>query len=289
MAADFLLDSVSRESFSGYPTQLNLHLLPGHVTTRRIAIAHGFRPSANESSNSTNLQKIALGRGVTDRNWASVCQQLKKGMGLELPDAIPLYQSLEQTILVKGPTGQEVRIPLGELETLLSPSLFCLPGRSGAIVPIRKVYAADLIGGAKQLPLLALPEAVLLRERVYFSAPRTAGVLIKGSPILFYESGHKGGSASVTAVARIVRAELVSKDGANQELLRRGVLDKKILKNICLADTVVATTIDNIMSFRKEVGLERLRTLNAIDGANLVTARSLRAEQVIQIVNEGML
>ena len=137
--------------------------------------------------------------------------------------------------------------------------------------------------------LLASPEAVLLRERVYFSHPRTAGVLVKGSPVLFYESGRKGGSASVTAVARIVRAELVSKDGANQELLRRGVLDKKILKNICLADTVVATTIDNIMSFRNPVALERLRALNAIDGANLVTARSIRAEQVIQIVNEGML
>jgi len=289
LAADFLLDSVSRESFSDYPTQLNLHLLPGHVTTRRIAIAHGFRPSANESSNSTNLQKIALGRGVTDKNWGFVCQQLKKGMGLELPDAIPLYHSLEQEFLVKGPTGQQVRIPLGEFETLLSPSLFCLPGRSGVIVPIRKVYAADLIGGAKQLSLLASPEAVLLRERVYFSHPRTAGVLIKGSPILFYESGRKGGSASVTAVARIVRAEVVSKEGANQELLRRGVLDKKILKNICLADTVVATTIDNIMIFRNPVSLERLRVLDAIDGANLVTARSLRAEQVIQIVNEGML
>lgn len=289
LAADFLLDSVSKESLSDYPTQLNLHLLPGHVTTRRIAIAHGFRPSANESSNSTNLQKIALGRSLTDKNWASVCQQLKRGMGLELPGEIPLYHSLEQELLIKGPTGQQVRIPLGEFETLLSPCLFCLPGRSGAIAPIRKVYAADLIGGAKQLSLLASPEAVLLRERVYFSHPRTAGVLIKGSPVLFYESGRKGGSASVTAIARIVRAEIVSKDGANQELLRRGVLDKKILKNICLADTVVATTIDNIMSFRNPVGLERLRALNAIDGANLVTARSLRAEQVIQIVNEGML
>jgi hypothetical protein len=155
-------------------------------------------------------------------------------------------------------------------------------------VPIRRIYAADLIGGAKQLSLLASPEAVLLRERVYFSHPRTAGVLTKGIPILFYESARKGGSASVTAAARIVRAELVSKDGANQELLRRGVLDRKILKNICLADTVVATTIDNIMILSNPVVLERLRVLGAIDGANLVTARHLRAEQVIQIIDEGM-
>jgi GNAT superfamily N-acetyltransferase len=288
LAADFLLDSISRESFSDYPTQLSLRLLPGHVTTKRIAIAHGFRPSANGSSNSTDLQKIALGRGVTAKNWACVGQQLKKGMGLELPDSIPFYHSLEQTILIKGPTGQTVNVPLEEIESLLSPALFCLPGRSGAIVPIRRVYAADLIGGAKQLSLLASPEAVLLRERVYFSHPRTSGVLTKGIPIFFYESARKGGSASVTAAARVVRAELVSKDGANQELLRRGVLDRKILKNICLADNVVATTIDNIMIFRNPVHLERLRALGAIDGANLVTARPLRDEQVIQIIDEGM-
>jgi GNAT superfamily N-acetyltransferase len=288
LAADFLLDSISRESFSDYPTQLSLRLLPGHVTTKRIAIAHGFRSSADGSSNSTDLQKIALGRGVTIKNWACICQQLKRGMGLELPDSIPSYRSLEQTILIKGPTGQTVDVPLLEVESLLSPALFCLPGRAGAIVPIRRVYAADLIGGAKQLSLLASPEAVLLRERVYFSHPRTAGVLTKGIPILFYESARKGGSASVTAAARVVRAELVSKDGANQELLRRGVLDKKILKNICLSDTVVATTIDNIMIFRNPVRLERLRTLSAIDGANLVTARPLRADQLIQIIDEGM-
>jgi hypothetical protein len=209
-------------------------------------------------------------------------------MGLELPDSIPSYQSLDQAIPIRVPSGQTVNVSLLEVESLLSPALFCLPGRSGAIVPIRRVYAADLIGGAEQLSLLASPEAVLLRERAYFSHPRTAGVLMKGIPILFYESARRGGSASVRAVARIVRAELVSKDGANQELLRRGVLDGKVLKNICLADTVVATTIDNIMMFRNPVGLQYLRSLGAIDGANLVTARFLGADQLVQIIDKGM-
>ncbi len=288
LAADFLLDSLSRESLPDYPTQLSLRLLPGHVTTRRIATAHGFRPPADESPNSTNLQKIALGRGVTAKNWACVCQQLKKGMGIGLPDSIPSFRSLEQLVLIDGPIGNSVGVPLGELETLFSPALFFLPGRSGAIVPVRRIYAADLVGGGKQLSLLAAPEAVLLRERVYFSNPRTAGVFTRGIPILFYESAHKGGSASVTAAARVVRAELVSKDGANQELLRRGVLDRKTLKNICLSETVVATTIDNILLFRNPVRLERLRSLGAIDGANLVTARLLRADVLIQIAEEGM-
>jgi predicted nucleic acid-binding protein len=288
IAAEFLLDSMSRESLSGYPIQLSLRLLPGHVMTKRIAAAHGFRPPANESTSSA-FQKIALGRGVTAKNWAHVCQLLKKGMEVELPASIPSYQSLAQPILIKGPTGQAVSMPLEGIETLLSPAVFFLPSRAGAIVPIRRGYAADLIGGAKQLSLLVSPEAVLLRERVYFSNPRTAGVLTKGIPILFYESAYKGGSASAIAAARIVRAEVVSKEGANQELLRRGVLDKKSLKNICLAETVVATTIDNIMLFRSPVRLERLRKIGAIDGANLITARPLRAEQMVQIVEEGLL
>jgi hypothetical protein len=189
---------------------------------------------------------------------------------------------------IRSPSGEMVDVPLKELETLMSPSLFCLPGRTGAIVPIRRLYAADLIGGQKQLSLLASPEAVLLRERVYFSHPRTAKVFKDGLPILFYESSRKGGSASVTATARVVRTELVSKDGANQELLRRGVLDKKGLKRICLADTAVATTIDNIMAFQNPVSLKRLRQLGAIDEANLVTARSVQSELLTEIIEEGM-
>jgi len=288
LAVEYLLDLISRESFSDYPTQSSLRLLPGHIATKGIAIAHGFRPPADESFVGNTLQKIALGRIVTSKNWAWVRQQLKKGMNLELPESIPLFHSSEQTILIKGPTGQQVNIPLRELEILLSPTLFCLPGRPGAIVPIRRVYAADLIGGARQRSMLALPEAVLLRERVYFSHPRTAGIFTKGVPILFYESARNGGSASVTATARVVRTELVPRDGANEELFRRGVLDKSILKKICLANTTVATTIDSIMLLSNPVRLARLRDLGAIDGANLVTARPLNSEQVTQIIDEGM-
>lgn len=113
-------------------------------------------------------------------------------------------------------------------------------------------------------------------------------MLTSGTAVLFYESARKGGRASVIAAARIVRTELMSKDRANHELLRRGVLDKKILKNICLAVSVIATTIDNIMLFERPVALERLRCLGAIDGANLVTARPLKPDQMIQIIEEGM-
>jgi hypothetical protein len=56
-----------------------------------------------------------------------------------------------------------------------------------------------------------------------------------------------------------------------------------------LADTVLATTIDNIIRFRKPIKLELLRQWGVVDGANLVTARRISSEQAIQIVEEGML
>jgi len=210
-------------------------------------------------------------------------------MNIGLPEAAPIYQSPTQSVRIQSPAGQTLALPLDEVETLLSPTIFVLPGRPGAIVPIRRVHAADLVGGSRQLGLLASPEAVFLRERVYFSNPRTAGVLTNGTALIFYESARKGGRASAIAAARVVRAELMSKDRANHELLRRGVLDRKVLKGICLANSVIATTIDNIMLFENPIGLERLRFIGAIDGANLVTARALKPEQMIQIIEEGML
>jgi len=224
---------------------------------------------------------------VTPSNWARLRYQLKKEMSLELPLLIPYYESLNQRVPILDPSGQTLDIPLDEVESLLSPSIFLLPNRPGAIVPIKRVHASNLLGGDRQLSMLISPEAILLKERVYFSDPRTGSILRKGTPVLFYESLRKGGQGCVTAIARIIRAELVSKDAANQELLRRGVLDKKGLKNICLAKTVVATTIDNIMLFKNPVPIARLRSLGAIDGTNLVTARPLSAEQAIQIVDEG--
>src|ERR1700688_4324514 len=209
-------------------------------------------------------------------------------MELHLPESIPDYQVANHTIAVRIASGSTINVPLQELETFLSPCVFFLPGRSGAIVPIRRIYAADLVGGSSQLSLLASPEAVLLRERVYFSSPRTATVLTNATPILFYESARTGGRARVTAAARIGRVEVVARDGANRELFRRGVLDGKALKKICLVDTVVATTIDNIVIFKKPVPLQRLRQLGAVDGANLVTARALTPDQLVKIVEEGM-
>src|SRR5258705_6306506 len=84
IAAEFLLDVVSRESAADQPTQLSLRLLPGHVATRRIAISHGFRPPANEPANGPNLQKVALNMAVTPSNWARLRYQLKKEMSLEI-------------------------------------------------------------------------------------------------------------------------------------------------------------------------------------------------------------
>ena len=287
LTADFLLDSRGRPPAPEFPVRLTLRLLLGNVLTKRMAAARGFIPSPGGSLTVSRLHKVALGCVLTDRNWTTIRERLRRGTGLELSPSIPPFGSLQQAIQVREPSGQTSDVPLEDIEALFSPAIFLLPGRDAAIVPIRRLYADDLIGTARQLRLQSSPEAVMLSERVYFSSRRTASVLRKGTPILFYESAGSGGSGSVIAVARVSRTELVSKERSGA-LLRRGVLDRRELDRICSGKTVVASTIDNIMPFRHPVPLTRLRAVGAADGANFVTARPIRSQQLTQIVEEGM-
>lgn len=154
-------------------------------------------------------------------------------------------------------------------------------------MPIRRTFAEDLFGASAQLPLLASPEARLLRERAYFSSPRTFSVLTEGKPILFYESSKERGRASVFAAARILRTQIASKSEILPSLERRGVVKTKTLERLTASDLVTATIFDNIMIFRKEVSFARLRDIGCVDGSNLVTARRISDKHLATILNEG--
>lgn len=225
-AVDFLLDSMSRESLHGTATLVCLRLPVGHVVTERIALAHGFRTRKEGSHRSNEFRKLAVGRPVDRARWDSFADQVKKVSGLGFPKVMPDYAGNGQPLCVRNSMGANLTIPLNMLETLLSPVLFLLPGRPGAIVPIRRRYVADLLGGCPQLSFLRPPEARLLHERVYFSSPRSAKTLPEGTPILFYESAHDGGRASIIAAARVVRSESVSKNAIKPRHTRGGVFER---------------------------------------------------------------
>jgi ribosomal protein S18 acetylase RimI-like enzyme len=282
-SVDFLLDSICRESMLRTPALIHLRMPPGQIAAVRIALTHGFRPKM-EAYHRSGFQKLAIGRAIEPATWSDVATQVKRISGLGLPETMPNYGNTRQIIEIASPTDGTISIPLISLETLFSPVLFLLPGRHGAIVPIRRRFVGDLLGGNPQLSFLRPPEARLLHERVYFSSPKNESVLADGTPILFYESGREGGRACIIAAARVLRTERIAKNAIMPKHSRRGVLGTGNLQRLTRTPTLAATTFDNLFLFPHPVPLERLRQIGCF---NFITARQVQSEKLIQIVREG--
>ena len=283
---DHLLDAVPRELTDAGPTLVRLNSPAGQVATRQTAIALGFRPPEGAGNGHVTLQRLALGRIVSSENWHDIRQTMISVASLALPSIIPAANPVGTHVLLKA-REREIALSLSEMEGILSPVLFILPGRTGVIVPIKESFARDLIGAAPQFSMLNPPEAILRRERVYVSSPRTVKQLKAGTPILFYESMGGSGRGCVIAVARITESRIVTKMDALLKVLRRGVLDYHSLNKRSVSSKVTETSFDNIFIFKTPVPLKRLRELGCVDGANLVSARAVSYERLIEVVREG--
>jgi ribosomal protein S18 acetylase RimI-like enzyme len=287
-AIEHTLDRICKAASSDAPARLYLHLLPGHPVTRKIALAHGFRPEPGNEEHGTTLHKVSIGDVVDEESWGGIRKSLKSLVGVELPSNIAIYENSNQRIPIKTSSAQVEDIPLQELEALLSPALFLLPGRPGAIVAIKRVFADELLGTAEQFSFFTPPEAVFLKERVYYNTPRAASVLVPGTPILFYESSGGGGRKGIVAVGRVTESHVLTSDQVSSDTKRRGVLDSKTLKNIGRSKTKLVTAFDNIMAFKKPVSLHRLREIGCADGANFITAKRFEPHHMRIIVHEGL-
>jgi ribosomal protein S18 acetylase RimI-like enzyme len=287
-AIDHTLAQICGWASTGSPSRLHLRILPGHPATRKLALAHGFRPEPGQEEHGLALHKIAVGGVIDSNSWGKVVRSLKSLVGVQLPANIPNYVDPSQTIEVITPSGQSESIPLLEIESLLSPTFLLLPGRGGTIVSIKRVFADLLLGTSDQFSLLTPPEAVFLKNRVYYNTPRAAAIMRPGTPILFYESGEGGGRKSIVAIGRAVESHVLTKDQMGDDIKKRGVLDEQGFQYIGLGTAKLATTFDNIMVFRNPVGLKRLREIGCADGANFVTARSVTPSHLQKIIAEGM-
>ncbi|MHA1598257.1 MAG: GNAT family N-acetyltransferase [Alphaproteobacteria bacterium] len=287
-AIDHTLDRICRAVSSGAPARMCLHILPGHPVTKKIALAHGFRSEQGQEEYGTTLHKVAVGCVIDEKSWGSIRRSLKSLTDVGLPANIPRYENPEQSITVKTSSGQDKAIPLRELEILLSPAIILLPGRYGAIVSIRRVFADELLGTGEQFSLLTSPEAVFLKERVYYNTPRAASILAPGTPILFYESSDGGGRKSIVAVGRATESHILTGDQVNSDMRRRGVLDTEALQCIGNSEAKLVTAFDNIMAFKKPVHLYKLREIGCADGANFVTAKRIEPHHLIRVINEGL-
>lgn len=288
-AIDYTLAQICKEASSGAPVLVHLQILPGHPVTRQIALAHGFRPEPGKEEHGTILHKVAIGDVIDEQSWGDIRRSLVSLIRAELPLAIPTYEGPDQRISIKTSSGQAQAIPLQELETLLSPTLILLPGRPGAVVSIKRVFADELLGTAEQFSLLIPPEAVFLKERVYYNTPRAASILASGTPILFYESSDGGGRKSIVAVGRATESRILTDDQVNSDTRRRGVLlDTGSFKNIGVSNKKLATYFDNIMPFKNPVRLAILRKIGCADRSNFVTARRVEPNHLIEVINEGL-
>lgn len=283
---DYLVDVIPRELSDVAPTLVRLHIPSGQMMTRQVSLSMGFLPPDKTPAGASTLQRLAVGRVVSAENWNPVRKSLVSVATLSLPVQIPTFTTANPSLLVN--TGQrDIEMSLAEIERSLSPVLFLFQGRDGVIVPIQEQYARELLGSSPQLSMLAPPEAILRRERVYISAPITHRRMAPGTPMIFYESLDGNGRGCAIALARITNSRVVSKAEALGKVKRRGVLDDRTLEQRSVGKEVTETSFDNIFLFKSPVPLERLRQLGCIDGSNLVSARTISFDKLTQVVREG--
>ncbi len=286
-ALNCIIHQVCREASRARPALLLLTIPNGQTESEKVALQHGFQPTEILRGEEVRMQKVCIGRPITSKNWLRVRRVLEQCSGLLFEQNVPSLDKSDIPIPFATSDGGKRTILLSKLEKMLSPTLIALPSRPGCIAPIRRGYAEQLLEGAPQMSLTPKQEAFLFSERVYFSAVRNSHLFIPGMPLLFYESGGDGGRASAIAVVRVLKTEIHVKSQVPREDLRHGVVDAGKLENLLSNESIAVTSFDNVIIFENPVKLERLRQLDCIDAANLVSARRITHEQLVSILEEG--
>lgn len=276
---DFLISEQLRLCSLKQSCTVVLFDIPNHPITRRIALTHGF-----QKFRTTNVMtKVALGHPVTLDSWSSSRLVVERLGELRIQERCPRYDN--PVVEVASSKGRRSRIPLVELETLLSPTLFALPQRKAVVVPITKDFANALLGTQAQLSFLEVPEAQFLSRRTYFNTIRATNVMIRGSAIAFYESVRSGGRGAIVAVGRIVDVTTVSIENVPEFMQRAAVVED--LQEITKANRILATTFDNLLQLKTPVTFESLRKINCVPSSNFISATSISATQLQEIVRVG--
>lgn len=282
-ALDFLVEHAVRASSISRPSRVEMVHTDGQSVARMTAIANGFL--AASPGIDAPLRKFTVGTTVTPTNWAALRDRIQKGAGLLLPGDCPAFQDDEQEITIDL-DGRAASVSLATLESMAAPGLFLLKDRPVAVVPIRRAWAEDLIGGT-QLSLWPKPEAAFRSRRVYFASVHNQSNLVKGRPIILYESGKQGGRGAAIAVARVSAAEAVSKANAPDTLLRAAVVRGAALDDLVSGTTVLAVWFDNIMRFENPVSFQRMEAFGMADPTRLVKSHMLKYETAVKILDAG--
>lgn len=267
------------------PTTLRLRTPPNQVLLRDIARAVGFC----DGHGTSDLTKLAFDRVATKGNWSRRRSELAEISGLKMDGQFPLYRRIEQQVPYVTQSGDHGYETLERIETLLSPALFCFPGRPAVITPIQHKYAKLLLGHSLQGSLLPAPASNLFQDRHFISGPNVFNLLKRGTLMFFYESNPPRGKGELVALARVRRSYL--KDGAALQDgdFKQSVLSQETLADIGEAEMKTVTVFDNLFSLPVPIALDRLQQLDCGRPTDLITTRAIGDTQLQAILSEAFL
>jgi GNAT superfamily N-acetyltransferase len=287
VAIDALLHRMSHTFATAGPTRFQLTIPNVCLSAQRTVLRYGFMRCADSNDQYSRFQRLAVGAPITFASWPAVRRDLNSVASMSFPIELPQFLGPEMIINFETQDSKEYAISLFDLETTLSPAVMLLPGRDAVLVPIKAVYADDLLGTADQASLFARRQAAVIHERTYFCSHRNQKLFPEGTIVVFYESGKSSGRMAAIAIARVRNAEIVLKRKVSQEVIEKGVLDEQELNEITMGEQVLALTFDNVMKLKHPVPLSKLRELGCVDGSNAITSRNITSSQVQEIVEEG--
>lgn len=275
----YLLDQLSPNG----PYQVRLELPPHQSYVRELASGFGFSCAQEQNC----LSKIILGGVLTSKTWSTYQDKIAQKSYLKLPISIPTYRSIDQHLQVLTPDGNKRHITLDALESLLSPALFCLPGRPAVITPVQRNFSEPLLGHSKQSSLLPLRTASLFQDRHYMSSPQTLKHFKRGTLILFYESTKQKGRGEIVAIARVRQAFLKSCETFDDSDFTQSVLTATSLPNIGKSNMKTVTVFDNIYPLPNPVPLKSLQRIGCGKPTDLITTHPISDAQLQEILREA--
>jgi len=275
-----LLDSVPMGSVA----HIHLSCPKQQAVLREVAVSYGCSVSPGSP---WELRKVLVKRHLFAGSWPVARQALLAASEVRLPGTPPKFRSIDQQIPVVRPDGEQVHLSIFQLESLLSPTLLCLDGREGVMVPIQRRFEELLIAQSPQESFLPQSKAQLSPQRLYVSGPKTLKSFERGDLMFIYESMKDGGSGSIVAVGRVLRAFHRGTREGNDADLAGSIFTEDQLSEVGRSTTKTITVFDNVLRLPKPVPMRELKTLGCGAPQQLLTAQRLSSEQVQAILERG--
>ncbi|MCH7499785.1 MAG: GNAT family N-acetyltransferase [Nitrospinae bacterium] len=288
LAFEHILEHFLRAIQKFKPRQISFHILEGQVFLEKIILEQGFIRHDNPLSGIWEYIKIPAPLLITKGNWAFFRDTLKRITGIDAPVVMPTSKKDNEGIpIIDLVENQKInKVPVFEIETLLSPSVLLFSNRKGIVLPIKPGFTQSLLSRPyDSLPFPLTQEAYLLLEKAYFRSPRGVGMFEKGLPIIFYESG--GGRGAI-GCARITSSEVCGVENALKIYRRNGVLSKEQLWKMANKNgKVLVVTFDNFKEFTTPISLKRLHGIGC-GKANFVGPELVSPKRLRKVLHEGL-